>query len=98
MIDEAQINELLPMKIYPNPSSGHITVEYNIDFDSPCLFEVLDQSGRLVKQINLGILKPGNNTFDWNGIDQNGLAVATGTYICRIVAGNFSMSGTIIFQ
>lgn len=42
-------------KLYPNPNTGSMMLEYNIVTKDPAVFEIYDVSGRLVKQQNLNL-------------------------------------------
>ena len=48
---------------------------------------VYDLRGRRVAQLVDGELPPGRHTVDWDGRDDGGGAVASGVYLCRLVAG-----------
>jgi flagellar basal-body rod modification protein FlgD len=45
-----------------------------------------DAQGRLVRTINNGYMAAGNQKAYWNGTDDNGQALASGTYRCDVVA------------
>jgi flagellar basal-body rod modification protein FlgD len=47
---------------------------------------VYDSSGALVKQISLGSQEAGNVSFSWDGTDDSGTALASGTYTFKASA------------
>jgi hypothetical protein len=95
MVDEAG-SQLPPMHIYPNPTTGQLTVNYTLDARMPVSLEVRDLQGRTVRQMELGIQSTGAHTAQWDSLDSNGHAVAAGTYLCRIVTPRVQMSRTFI--
>jgi len=89
---------LAPMKVYPNPTTGSLSVEYALEADAPVSLEVRDMQGRTVRQMELGTQPTGTHTAQWDGLDSEGHAVAAGTYLCRIVTPRVQMSRTFIIQ
>ena len=65
-----------PSKIYPNPSTGEITLELQIDEQSDGKVEVFDLSGRIVQRL---ALQQGSKHLLNNGALQNGI------YLLRII-------------
>ncbi|NLA76149.1 MAG: hypothetical protein GX846_11880 [Deltaproteobacteria bacterium] len=61
-----------------------------LDEAAQCTVQILDDRGILVRNINLGILSPGNNEFKWDGFDNDGDILTTGqfTYNVIAIAGN----------
>lgn len=88
-------NTILPQKYallqnYPNPFS--FTNRTTINFDSPnedvvdlAVFNIL---GQRVKTIYHGQSAIGANTFHWEGINEQGIQVATGVYFARLKTPN----------
>jgi hypothetical protein len=54
-----------------------------------------DLNGRLVKTLFQGLSAAGTHDETWNGTDEDGLAVNTGIYLVRILAGKNSASRRI---
>jgi flagellar hook assembly protein FlgD len=42
-------------------------------------------------------VKPGMQTLTWNGKDNSGKEVSSGSYICKMTAGSFHDSKKMIF-
>ncbi len=51
-----------------------------------CICVITDQSGRIIKNINLGPLSSGNHKLSWDGTNDNGDKVKPGTYTIHITA------------
>ena len=45
---------------------------------------VFDAAGRQVRVLNRGTLEAGSHVLRWNGDDESGARVATGTYFIRV--------------
>ena len=45
---------LAPMRVYPNPTTGSLSVEYALEADAPVSLEVRDMQGRTVRHMELG--------------------------------------------
>jgi hypothetical protein len=97
--DNAQQNAVLaPMKVYPNPTTGSLSVQYALETEASVSFEVRDLQGRTVRQMEQGTRPAGSHTAQWDGTDAEGRAVAAGTYLCRIITPRVHMSRTFIIQ
>jgi hypothetical protein len=71
----------------PNPVASHTSITFSTPDESNVRLEILDVFGNVVKTL----VAEGNNgtrTVEWNATDNNGLSVASGSYICRLIAGN----------
>ena len=75
--------------------SGKIEVRYSISTASPVRLEIYDVAGRRINVLDQGHLDPGRYTETWNGRDEQGKAVARGTYFVRLTAGRESTSAKI---
>jgi hypothetical protein len=95
---DLQNSTLAPMKVYPNPTTGSLAVEYALESDATVHFEVRDLQGRTVHQVELGLQTAGPYIAQWDGLGADGRAIAAGTYLCRIVTQRMQMSRTFIIQ
>lgn len=68
----------------PNPSSSTTLIEYHIPRRGHVRLRVYDEVGRLVKIILDGESSPGSYTVTWNGTDERGKRVPSGTYFYRL--------------
>jgi len=76
---------------YPNPFNPSTIVPLAIPAQgekqaSLMIYNVLGQRVRLW---NLSHLRPGFHQFAWDGLNQQGHAVASGVYLLRMAAGEF---------
>jgi hypothetical protein len=72
---------------YPNPFNARTTIEYRLSGESVVTIDIYDIQGRKVKTFDEGMRSAGEHQVVW---DANGQA--SGTYFCRIKAGDFTES------
>ena len=72
----------------PNPANPMTTISFELKQPTAVDVEVFDISGRLVKRLAQGEFMPaGPVSIRWQGKDEQGQAVASGTYLYRVKAG-----------
>lgn len=70
----------------PNPFNPRTTVYFDVAVNGPVTVRVYSLSGRLVRTLVSGPMTVGNHEVVWNGIDDAGRTVASGTYLVQMVA------------
>lgn len=80
------------VSIYPNPSNGQLSIEFNSNIQSEVQLTILDLIGKVVKE-NTIILHPGVNTKSFNFNDLN-----KGVYILRLQSGEDAYSEKLIIR
>ena len=70
--------------IFPNPFNSITRLSFSLPENGQVNVSVVDVLGRFVKTIFNGELHSGKRYFDWDGKDENGNVVSSGTYIVRI--------------
>ncbi len=93
-IIENSISTVLP---YPNPFTTQCQFAYTITGSRPSVFkiQIMTINGRIVKELtesDLGFIEEGTHLTErtWNGTDEYGNKLATGTYLYRVVAKDLS--------
>ncbi|MCD6595350.1 T9SS type A sorting domain-containing protein [bacterium] len=74
----------------PNPFNSSTIFDYAVPEKSQVNITVYDMAGHLVKTLISGEVAPGFYQAVWTGIADDGRAVGSGVYLCRMKAGNFS--------
>jgi len=77
---------------YPNPFNPITRIDYQVPQAAIVNISVYNISGRLVTTLVNAVKSPGSYSVSWNATDQNGLPVAGGIYIARMVSKNYSAS------
>jgi hypothetical protein len=76
---------------YPNPFNPQTTLAYDLPNRAAVSLRVYDLAGRSVWVLVDGeIVAEGRNETVWNGRDDSGRQVASGTYFYRLEAGEYS--------
>ncbi len=65
---------------YPNPFNPLTTIEFSLPHAGPVTLIVYDPAGREVRSLVGMHLEPGPYVEEWNGLDNDGRAVASGIY------------------
>ncbi len=81
----------------PNPFNPATAIRFRIDRGEPLPIQVaiFDPAGRHVRRLYSGPADPGSHRLAWNGRDDGGTPVASGTYFVRLVVGNVGLSEKI---
>jgi hypothetical protein len=76
---------------YPNPFNPQTTIAFELPKRESVTLRIFDISGRLVRSlIAAKPHTPGRHEVVWNGRDDAGRQVASGTYFYRLEAGSYS--------
>lgn len=81
---------------YPNPFNPSTTIEYQISQPSNVKINIYDVAGRLVKEIVNEQRNTGNYSIVWNGKDNSGDNVSSGTYFYQIQSGEYLIAKKMI--
>jgi hypothetical protein len=80
----------------PNPFNPVTTIRFHLAAEAPVRLEVYDVAGRRLSVLLRRVLPAGEHRVIWDGRDDRGGAVASGTYFYRLVAGEQVLSRTMI--
>ncbi|MCB0718371.1 MAG: PKD domain-containing protein [Bacteroidetes bacterium] len=69
---------------YPNPFSLETTIPYHLERAATVRIGVFDLRGRLVRRLIESSTTSGDQTVVWDGRDDGGSEVASGTYLVRL--------------
>jgi hypothetical protein len=94
-VDPPQQKELpSSMKIwqnYPNPFNPSTTISFDLPEAANLNLAIYDVTGKLVRSFAAGeIWNGGRYSVVWNGKDDNGNIVSSGTYFCKMVTEEYS--------
>jgi hypothetical protein len=76
------------LKIYPNPGSGIISIEFENNSRQLVDLAVYDINGKLVSVLTHKMLSPGMQRFVWDAHSTTGQKVKPGTYLVKLTAGD----------
>ncbi len=74
--------------IYPNPFNPTTSIDLEFARQGPARVEIYSLEGKLVRTLLNETVAAGELTLRWNGRNENGGLVASGTYFCRLQGNN----------
>jgi len=100
--------ELLPtqtrlMQNYPNPFNPETWIPFALAADAPVTITIYDTAGGLVRRLNLGQREAGVYTareraLYWDGRNDAGERVSSGTYFYQLRAGEFTATRKLVIM
>ena len=82
---------------YPNPFNPTTTFRYALSEDAPVTLKIYNILGQLVKTVVNDYQSAGYYESLWDGRNDVGSHAASGVYIYRMVAGNFTATKRMLF-
>ena len=83
-------------RAFPNPFNATTTIGFELGRDAEVRVEVFDLAGRRVVRLKDALLSAGAQQVQWDGLDRVGSAVASGTYLVVISAGEGVMTQKVV--
>lgn len=84
------VPDLLPsvshLEAHPNPFNPRTTITFSLESHQKVELSVFDLSGRRLAVLADRYFEAGTHSVDWQGRDQQGRAVASGTYLVRMIS------------
>jgi hypothetical protein len=97
------VDDVIPARVtalglaHPNPFNPATTIEFALARAEKARLDVYTVDGRLVRTLVDRGLEAGPHSATWNGLDQRGHSVASGTYFYRLTTGSgFRESGRMV--
>jgi len=81
---------------YPNPFNPTTTIQFQVPEAGDVSIVIYDMLGQVVKELFADNVQAGNYSVDWNGVNNAGLKMSSGSYIYRMTAGEFVQSKEMI--
>jgi hypothetical protein len=82
---------------FPNPTNDKTTIKFRVPNRAEVKLEIFDMMGNLVKTLynNEVAGSTGDYTIEWNGRNEAGYEVASGSYMYKLTAGESVLSKTM---
>ena len=86
---------------FPNPFNPETWIPYHLEAAADVSLSIYNVSGQLVRTIELGYQQAGlyanrSDAIYWNGRNNHGEQVASGVYVYRLTAGEYSASRRMV--
>jgi flagellar hook assembly protein FlgD len=78
--------------IYPNPFNPRTTIAYELAEAATVKLAIYDVRGMQVRVLEAGNRPSGRHQTIWDGQDDKGRAIPTGTYFCRLTTSQGSQT------
>lgn len=89
--------EAVPVELYPNPSSGQVTIEISLVRTTRVTVDLIDLQGRWVKTLFMGERSAGRHRLQLSAPDiHHGHAL--NSYMLRVSTPEYSTSRTLMFE
>ena len=73
---------------FPNPFNPVTTIAFELSYMNNVEIQVFNALGREVRTLLNTNLPAGDHSVEWDGMDDQGNAVAPGVYVYRMIASN----------
>ncbi|MBU0517412.1 T9SS type A sorting domain-containing protein [bacterium] len=81
---------------YPNPFNPETTIQYELKNAGDVQVAIYDTNGRMIRTLVDGYQKDGTHEVIWDGMNDTGKQVATGTYFYQITSGSETLTKKMI--
>lgn len=81
--------------VYPNPFNPSVTVLVDVVRDGPVTVSIVDARGHVVRTVHDGWLAAGRQPVRWQGLDERGRPLPSGSYLVRVTAGGATSQGKL---
>ncbi len=82
----------------PNPFRAALAIRYSLAAEGRVTLRVHDLTGRVVRMLADGVMRPGRYSLNWSGTDDRGRELARGVYFCRFTAGDYRATEKLVMQ
>ena len=83
---------------YPNPFNPTTSIEFALPEDSRVSLEIYNLLGQKVRTLVDGYVPAGYINTSWDGMDQNGKELSSGTYIYRLQTADQTFSKKMVYM
>jgi hypothetical protein len=81
---------------YPNPFNNSTSIRYKLPYMVLAELQICDINGRIVFNRKIQSADNSEQVFIWEGVDNNGFYLPSGSYLVRLVSGNNQSIGNVV--
>ena len=82
---------------YPNPFNPSTSVKFQVPKTSDVTVKIYDMLGQEVRTLFAGEVMRGTYTVEWDGLSDAGVQMSSGSYIYRMIAGEFMQAKKMVY-
>lgn len=82
---------------YPNPFNPSTSVKFQVPKTSDVTVKIYDMLGQEVRTLFAGEVMRGTYTVEWDGLNDAGVQMSSGSYIYRMIAGEFMQAKKMVY-
>ncbi len=82
--------------LFPNPVSDNASCQFTLETPAHVTVSIYNVAGQIVRDLTDDNLPAGVHTIKWNGRDDHGAAVGSGSYCLKITVGSAVQTRTIV--
>ncbi|MES2764414.1 MAG: FlgD immunoglobulin-like domain containing protein [Bacteroidota bacterium] len=82
---------------FPNPFSDETNISFRLPVASHVTLEIVDMYGKVVRTLVDGDMDTTPQNIKWNGRNDAGMTVASGSYVYKLIVGDRTETGKITF-
>jgi hypothetical protein len=75
---------------YPNPFNPTTRITVDVPHDASVDIAIYNLEGQKIRTLAAGMTAAGSHTIEWNGLNDNGIAMPSGTYFVQMHSEGFS--------
>jgi DNA-binding transcriptional regulator YhcF (GntR family) len=94
--EESSGGNNLQIENFPNPFNPETTIQYVTPAEGQVTIQIYDIQGKLIRSLLHEFQSAGTHTLRWDGLNETGTRVPSGTYFLRVTAGTEKVSKRII--
>jgi hypothetical protein len=96
LIETEEVVEYYDLHFKSNPFKDNTSIHYFLKKNENISLSIFDITGRIVRNLEVGVKEPGRYSVLWNGCDDNGKKVTEGIYLVRLKACEFTTTKKLI--
>lgn len=81
---------------YPNPFNPSTAVQFQVPKTSDVTIKIYDMLGQEVRTLFTGEVMRGTYSVQWDGLNESGMRMSSGSYIYRMISGDFVQSKKMV--
>lgn len=95
-VAESEAHIINDLALFPNPARGRAHLSFTLPIAAHVTVNIYNTAGQLVRQLTNREMPTGGHNLIWDGTDEIGKDVSSGSYIFRIETDNTEMNKVVV--